>query len=139
MYQAMVPGCSLVGGAWLKVLLGRVVPLERPMDNMVWPMDAPQEEELPLAKATPYGFYVRFLFPRKAQHLFNRHVLLDGAHDGVARSFRRQFRRLLQVATIHAGGRPLVLKNPVNTARIRLLLEMFPNARVVHIHRSPYD
>jgi omega-hydroxy-beta-dihydromenaquinone-9 sulfotransferase len=31
------------------------------------------------------------------------------------------------------------LKSPANTARIRLLLELFPDARFVHIHRNPYD
>ena len=32
-----------------------------------------------------------------------------------------------------------VLKSPPHTARIRLLLEMFPDARFVHIHRDPYQ
>ena len=36
-------------------------------------------------------------------------------------------------------GRPLVLKSPPHTARIRLLLGLFPDARFVHIHRDPYD
>ena len=35
-------------------------------------------------------------------------------------------------------GRPLVLKSPPHTARIRLLLGLFPDARFVHIHRDPY-
>ena len=35
-------------------------------------------------------------------------------------------------------GRALVLKSPPHTCRIRLLLEMFPDARFVHIHRNPY-
>jgi LPS sulfotransferase NodH len=34
--------------------------------------------------------------------------------------------------------RPLVLKSPPHTARISLLLELFPDARFVHIHRNPY-
>jgi len=34
--------------------------------------------------------------------------------------------------------RPLVLKSPPHTCRIRLLLEMFPGAKFVHIHRDPY-
>jgi hypothetical protein len=32
-----------------------------------------------------------------------------------------------------------VLKNPVNTARIRLLLELFPDAKFVHAVRCPYE
>lgn len=35
--------------------------------------------------------------------------------------------------------RPLVLKSPPHTARIRLLLDLFPDARFVHIHRDPHD
>jgi omega-hydroxy-beta-dihydromenaquinone-9 sulfotransferase len=35
-------------------------------------------------------------------------------------------------------GRPLVLKSPPHTARIGLLLGLFPGARFVHIHRDPY-
>jgi len=31
-----------------------------------------------------------------------------------------------------------VYKSPPHTARIRLLLETFPGARFVHIHRNPY-
>jgi hypothetical protein len=34
--------------------------------------------------------------------------------------------------------RRLVLKSPPHTARIRLLLGLFPDARFVHIHRNPY-
>jgi hypothetical protein len=32
----------------------------------------------------------------------------------------------------------LVLKSPPHTARIRLLLEVFPGAKFVHVHRDPY-
>jgi len=139
MYQALVPNCTLVGGVWLKALLARLVPLKRPMDEMVWPMDAPQEEEIGLAKIMPYSFYARALFPRKEQFLFAKHILLQGASPAVSAAFRRHYRRLLQVATLHAQGRRLLLKNPVNTARICQLLELFPDAKFIHIHRSPYE
>jgi len=32
----------------------------------------------------------------------------------------------------------MLLKNPVNTARIRILLELFPNAKFIHVYRNPY-
>jgi omega-hydroxy-beta-dihydromenaquinone-9 sulfotransferase len=139
MYQAIAPDFSLIGGNWLRRLLAWVLPAHRPMDNMVWPVTAPQEEEVALGKTTAYSFYAQFMFPREARVFFKRHVLLENASPQVASELQARYRRVLQIATIHAGGRRLVLKNPVNTARLAMLVEMFPNAKFVHIHRSPYD
>jgi hypothetical protein len=139
MYQAMAPNCSLVAERWLKPLLARIVPANRPMDNMTWPVDAPQEDEIPLAKLTPYSFYLRALFPRQSPHLFRKYVLLQGAPASVGAELKRKYYRLLQVATLRAGGKRLVLKNPVNTARLRMLLDLFPDAKFIHVYRCPYD
>ena len=35
-------------------------------------------------------------------------------------------------------GKPVVLKSPSHTFRTKLLLEMFPDAKFVHIRRNPY-
>jgi hypothetical protein len=139
MYQAMVPDCSLIGKDWLKELLVRVVPIKRPMDNMTWPIDGPQEDEVALCKTMATSFYSHFLFPRKSRELFRKYVLMETSSQKTIAEFKQKYYRLLQVSTIHAGGKPLILKNPVNTARIGLLLELFPNAKFIHIHRSPYE
>ncbi|MBV9389438.1 MAG: sulfotransferase [Chroococcidiopsidaceae cyanobacterium CP_BM_ER_R8_30] len=139
MYQSVVPDCSLVGRDWLKHLLAKILPIKRPMDNMIWPIEGPQEEEVALCKTMPTSFYTHFLFPSKTRYLFRKYVLMDGASPRAIAEFKRKYYRLLQVATIHAQGKPLILKNPVNTARMALLLELFPDAKFIHIHRSPYD
>jgi len=36
-------------------------------------------------------------------------------------------------------NRRLLLKSPESTARINLLLELFPNAKFINIHRNPFD
>jgi hypothetical protein len=139
MYQAMAPDCSLVGDPWLRQLLSRVMPAQRPMDDMGWPLDAPQEEEIALGKVLPWSFYSQFLFPRRARELFDTHVLFSGAESTDIAEWKRQYLRILKVASLHAGGKRLVLKNPVNTARLGLLFEMFAPAQFIHIHRDPYD
>ncbi|HEY1933167.1 MAG TPA: sulfotransferase [Acetobacteraceae bacterium] len=139
MYQAIAPDCSLIGGTWLQRLLAWMLPLHRPMDNMVWPIDSPQEEEVALGKTTAYSFYAQFMFPRQAGAFFRRHVLLENAPPRIAAELEARYRRVLQVATIHARGRRLVLKNPINTARLHMLVGMFPDAKFIHIHRSPYE
>jgi hypothetical protein len=45
----------------------------------------------------------------------------------------------VQKLTYEHGPRPLVLKSPAHTGRVKLLLEAFPDARFVHIHRHPYE
>ena len=139
MYQAIAPDCSLIGGKWLKRLLAWLVPLQRPMDNVVWSIDAPQEEEVALGKICAWSFYAQLMFPRHAQEFFQRHVLLEDAVAHVVSELSARYLRILQIATLHSRGRRLVLKNPVNTARIRLLLALFPDAKFIHICRSPYE
>ncbi|MEM7254326.1 MAG: sulfotransferase [Pseudomonadota bacterium] len=139
MFQALLPECSLVTERWLKPLLARVVPLKRPMDNMTWPMEAPQEEEIPLAKLFPYSFYTQFLFPRLTRKFFRNYVLFETPHPAIEEELRRKYLWLLKVTAVHNGGRRLLLKNPVNTARIPMLLSLFPDAKFIFIHRAPYD
>ena len=80
-------------------------------------------------------FYTQFVFPSETRFLFDRYVLLRGASNRAIKELTRKYHRLLQITTLHAGGRRLVLKNPVNTARIRLLLALYPNGEV-HSHPS---
>ena len=139
MFEALAPDCSVANDGWLRSMLSKTVPEQRPMDNMTWPMDAPQEEEIPLAKVTPYSWYLQFLFPQQAIETFERYVLMNGAPARARREFKRKYLRLLKVAALHDDKRRLLLKNPVNTARIPLLLELFPRAKFVFIHRTPYE
>lgn len=139
MFQALAPDCSVATQSWLPQLLQRVVPNKRPMDNMEWPMHAPQEEEIPLAKLTPYSWYLQFLFPQQALSTFEQNVLLEGAPTQAYQEVQDKLLQLVKVAAVHAKGKRLLLKNPVNTARIPMLRELFPEARFIFVHRNPYE
>ena len=43
----------------------------------------------------------------------------------------------LQVTLRWGGCKPLLIKSPVHTARLKLLLKLFPRARFVYVHRDP--
>jgi hypothetical protein len=45
---------------------------------------------------------------------------------------------VLKKATLIMRGKRLVLKNPLNTCRIPVLLEMFPEAKFIYLYRNPY-
>lgn len=139
MAQALSPDCAVSTRRWLPDLFAKVFPQKRPMDNLTWPMDAPQEEEIPLAKMTPYSWYMQFFFPQQALQLLRQGVLFDETPRRIGNEVKRKYLQILKTAALLDNGRRLLLKNPVNTARIPMLLELFPDAKFVAIHRSPYE
>lgn len=50
----------------------------------------------------------------------------------------REYRRVLQLLE-DGDGRRFVLKAPAHTAELRTLVETFPGATVVHLHRDPVE
>jgi len=55
------------------------------------------------------------------------------------KNWKCTYYKLLQKIVLFTGKDRLVLKNPPNTARIKVLLELFPQAKFVNIYRNPYD
>jgi len=44
----------------------------------------------------------------------------------------------LRKLTVRHGRKRLLLKSPVHTGRVKLLLELFPKAQFIYVHRDPY-
>ena len=115
--------------AWL-------VPDRRPMDNMALSFQAPQEDEFGPCLMSLRSLYLGISFPRREEH-YARYLTFRGVPPGEVEEWKAAFQWFLKKLT-WKYRRPLVLKSPPHTARIRLLLELFPEARFVHIHRDPY-
>ena len=62
---------------------------------------------------------------------------MRGVPDSEIAEWKQGLKLFLQKLT-WKYRRPLVLKSPTHTCRIRLLLELFPDARFIHVHRNPY-
>lgn len=45
----------------------------------------------------------------------------------------------LRRCTAQGKPKPLLIKSPVHTARVKLLLQMFPKAKFIYVHRHPYE
>src|SRR5205823_1911873 len=68
---------------------------------------------------------------------YDRYLTLRGVPDAEVAAWKAALLGFVRkLAWKHR--KPLVLKSPAHTARIRLLLEMFPEAKFVHIRRDPY-
>lgn len=115
--------------AWL-------VPPKRPMDNMAMSFQTPQEDEFAPCLMSLRSLYLGISFARREEHYARYLTFRDASREDVE-AWKAGLVWFLKKLTFKYH-RPLVLKSPPHTARIRLLLEMFPDARFVHIHRNPY-
>jgi len=120
-------------------LLERALPDHRYIDNIPVNPDSPQEDEIAIANMSEVSFYHAIYFPRAFAENINRGLFFDGCSVADIHGWRRQFTYFLRKLYLHQGERRLLIKNPVYTARVSLLREMFPGAKFIHIHRNPYD
>lgn len=114
-----------------------LLPDRRPMDNMALSFQSAQEDEFAMLLDCFRSLYLGISFPRR-EDWYARYLTFRDAPAEEARQWQASLRRFVQKLTFKYGGRAIVLKSPPHTARIRLLLEVFPEARFIHIHRNPY-
>ncbi len=139
LFQTMANDLAILGDRAIKPIAQQWIPQFRPTDNVEFTMDQPQEEEHAMVRLSPYSFYHMCCFPRQAREYFDRYVMFGNSDDDEAAAWRRQYIAVLKKAYVAMDERRLLLKNPVNTARIPQLLDMFPDAKFIHIYRNPYD
>ncbi len=136
MYQALFPHTFLTTEASSARIMGFFLTQRRPMDNVEWSMQSPQEDEFALCASSLRSPYLGWVFPSRRRH-YDRYLTLSEVPPGEVQAWRQAFLRFLTKLT-WKHGRPLVLKSPTHTCRIGHLLAMFPDARFVHIRRDPY-
>jgi omega-hydroxy-beta-dihydromenaquinone-9 sulfotransferase len=124
-------------GALLRPLLERALPEDRYVDGVAVKPDSPQEDEIALANMQPLSYYHAVYFPRRFAHNLGRGLLLEGCTPGELDRWRRRCVHFLEKVSIQQGGKRLLIKNPVYTARIALLREIWPDAQFIHVHRDP--
>lgn len=116
--------------------LGFLLPDRRPMDNVAFGWAAPQEDEMALALLGLPSTYTDMAFSNRPQ-LHPGALDLSGLTPLELRAWKRGLvgfvRRLA-----YRDPRRLVLKSPPHTARLPVLLELFPSAKFVHVRRDPY-
>ncbi len=134
-FQCFNPLSFLVSERWLQRLTQDLLPTSRPMDNVQMRWQSPQEDEFALLNMGLRTPYRRIAWPNgpPADLDYLDMADLDESDRAKWKQGLMQFVRYLNLFY----QRRLVLKSPPHTGRIRTLLEMFPDARFVHITRDP--
>jgi omega-hydroxy-beta-dihydromenaquinone-9 sulfotransferase len=137
-YDAILPHIFLSGGKLFKNMIASSLPPTRPQDDVKVTIDSPKEEEFAMASISRTSYMFGFYFPRKAQKQFERSVLFSHKQKD-ADHWKKHFDFFLKKLTLKNNGKPLLLKSPANTGRVKEILELYPDAKFIHIHRDPHE
>lgn len=134
-YACFVPHHHLLSRSLLAPLLSGLMPVQRPMDNMAVGWNRPQEDEFALCNLGVPSPYLNWALTNKPQCM--EYVDMQGIPPKELKRWQNTLLWFLKTLSARTP-KQIVLKSPPHTGRIRVLLEMFPEARFVHIYRNPW-
>ena len=136
-HQAFTMNFSLLSLDRLNKILSIFVPGRRPQDDVKVTLDDPAEEEQPFCTMTTRSSIHSFWFPHNKSY-FTKYHLFEDITEEEKNAWKKDYLFLLKNIAYYSKKKRLLLKNPHNTGRVKELLELFPDAKFIFIHRDPY-
>jgi hypothetical protein len=137
LFQVFNPHTFLSTERLAAPVVDRLIARRRYQDEMAQGAGLPSEDEFALCAMTGLSPYMAWCFPGDGID-YDRYLTFRGVPEEEVVRWKHALTTFLKKLTVRFS-RPLVLKSPPHTARIRLLLTLFPDARFVNIHRNPYE
>ncbi len=138
-YQAMIPHIFFTASGFFNSIISKALPTIRPMDNLRMGTLLPKEEEFALAAYGPESMVTGYLFPKHFLKIFSDSVTFKNRNSDSEKNWRSNFNYFLRKLTVAEKGKKLLLKSPANTARVKQILSLYPEAKFIHIYRNPFD
>jgi hypothetical protein len=137
LYQVVFADHFLTSGKVGPRLLSGALSETRSYDNVKHGWDAAAEDEIALLKLTNgLSFYTALMFPDRAPE-YEKYIDFLEATPDERRRWKKALEHFIKKIMIATGGKRVVVKSCPHSARIRMILDMFPDAKFVHIHRHP--
>ena len=137
LFQVALPDSFLVSYPYYRPMFRMFISGHRPMDQVRIGMDEPQEDEYAIYRITNFSPLEKLVFATTDSYFLNRETRFLPSGDDLEKwknEVKAFFRKLH-----FANNKRIVSKNPFNSFRIKVLHDMFPNAKFIHIVCHPDD
>ncbi len=138
-YACYTPEHFIVSRFALRPLAALLMPKKRPIDNMEAGFDRPQEDEFALVAMGLPSPYRNLIFPNNKPAIDTEYLTLRSISEEDKKRWLDGLDYFVKALTYLSPDKQMVLKSPPHTGRIAVLLERYPDAKFVHIHRNPYS
>ncbi|MDZ7716531.1 MAG: sulfotransferase [Balneolaceae bacterium] len=144
-FQVVFPDIFLHSEKFLKPLINKIpdtLNLVQDAQNMSinLELDSPSEIEIALTTMiSPTSLHWGHIFPKNAQEYFDKYLFFETASNQEIEQWKKDYAFLIKKISLSAGGLQVLIKSPGNASRIEKLLELYPKAKFIFIHRNPYD
>jgi len=135
--ESGLPHLFLTGSKMIHLIMKPLTPKKRPTDDVDMFPEMPHEHEFALLFLSMLSPIIMFAFPKNMEQ-YRKYLTLDNASPEQVEEWKKWFLYLIKKLTIKEKGKQLILKNPLDTCRLKHILELFPNSKFVHIYRDPY-
>lgn len=133
-----LPWDFLTLGKGLRPVLEQALPKDRFIDQVPVNPDSPQEDEIALASMQTLSFYHGLYFPEHFVENFNAGIFFEGCDDSDIEAWQQAMVLFCKKLQLENPNQQLLIKNPVYTARVQKLRQIWPDAKFIHIYRNPY-
>ena len=136
-WQVVFPQSFLLTGRVGPKLLAGLLDDTRSYDNMAQSWHEPAEDEIALAKMTGLSLYVGHMFPDTCAQ-YEKYLDFLEVSPEEKLQWKKAMTYFVKKIMMATDNKRVLVKSCPHTARIRMLNEVFPNAKYIHIHRNPY-
>lgn len=136
-FEVFMPRIFYFFGKYIGKMMDPMMPKKRAMDNLSMGAYKPTMDEFALANLSQASWCHGFYFPKRISHYFTKYVSFSKAGKREREEYKKAHLYFAKKAQLKNPGKTLVIKSPATTCRIKELLEIFPDARFVHIYRHP--
>ncbi len=139
-YDSLFSNSNLLFGRRMKYLFQGIInifKIKNPFfhQSLVHLSEPAEEDDYLMNKGSAYSAYWGLIFPKQWREWLNGSPQFS--NQEYCKGWMREYLKLIKYATFKNKGKQLVLKSPPNMERIRLLLQLFPEAKFVYICRNP--